>query len=84
MLGLIIKSICDVYVGIILIYVLMSWIPNMRGWVFDVYNALGKLCDPLLNVFKRIIPPIGGMIDISPIFAILVVQVVGRLIAVLL
>lgn len=84
MLGLIIKSVCDVYVGIIIIYVLMSWIPNMRGWVLDIYNALGKLCDPLLGLFRRIIPPIGGMIDISPIFAIIVVQVVGRLIAVLL
>ena len=42
MLGLIIKSICDVYVGIIIIYVLMSWIPNMRGVVLDIYNMLGK------------------------------------------
>ncbi|MGI6033276.1 MAG: YggT family protein [Coriobacteriales bacterium] len=71
---------CDLYVGIILIYVLMSWIPNMSGWVLDIYRALGRICDPFLDLFKRIIPPI-GMVDISPIFAIIAVQLVGRLIA---
>ena len=84
MLGLVIESLCDLYVGIIIIYVLMSWIPNMHGMVLDIYNALGRLCDPFLDLFRRIIPPIGGMIDISPIFAIIVVQIVGRAIAVLL
>lgn len=71
---------CDLYVGIILVYILMSWIPNMRGMVLDVYRALGRICDPYLDLFKRFIPPI-GMIDISPIFAIIVVQLIGRLVA---
>ncbi len=75
---------CDLYVGVILVYVLMSWIPNMGGGLLSFYRALGKLCDPLLDLFKRIIPPIGGMLDLSPIFAILVVQLAGRLIAFLL
>lgn len=75
---------CDLYVGVILVYVLMSWIPNMGGGLFSFYRALGKLCDPFLDLFKRIIPPIGGMLDLSPIFAILVVQLAGRLIAFLL
>ena len=72
-------------VAVILIYILMSWLPNHQfGWVGDIYRALGRICDPFLNVFRRIIPPIGGMLDISPIFAIIVVQLVGRLIAALL
>ena len=80
MLGSIIVGLCDLYVGIILIYVLMSWIPNMHGWVYDVYAALGRICDPYLDLFRRIIPPI-GMVDISPIFAILVLQFAGRILA---
>lgn len=80
----ILLSACDLYVGIILVYVLMSWIPNMGGGLLSFYRALGKLCDPFLDLFKRIIPPIGGMLDLSPIFAILVVQLAGRLIAFLL
>ncbi len=77
----ILLSLCDLYVGIIFVYILMSWIPNMRGVVYDIYRALGKLCDPFLNIFKKIIPPIGGVVDITPIIAIFVVQIVGRLIA---
>ena len=78
----ILLSACDIYVGVIIIYVLMSWIPmGPTGLLADIYRALGKICDPYLNLFKRIIPPIGGMLDISPIFAIIVIQVLGRLIA---
>lgn len=81
----ILLSVCDIYVGIILIYILMSWIPNHHnGWIGDIYRALGRICDPYLNLFRRIIPPIGGMLDISPILAIIVVQLVGRLIAAVL
>lgn len=78
MIGSIIVWLCNLYVGIILVYVLMSWIPNMSGWVLDVYRALGSVCDPYMDIFRRIIPPI-GMIDISPIFAILVLQFVARM-----
>ncbi len=54
------------------------------GIVSDIYRALGKICDPYLNLFRRFIPPIGGMLDISPIFAIIVIQLIGRIIAVYL
>lgn len=77
----------DFYVGIIIIYILMSWIPNMSGLVRDIYDALGRICDPYLDLFKRIIPPIGGSamaIDFSPILAILVLQVAARFIGRLL
>ncbi len=69
----------DVYTFIIFVYVIMSWIPSKRGIIADIDNVLAKLCDPYLNLFKRFIPPIGGMIDISPIVAILVLQLVVRL-----
>lgn len=69
----------DLYTLIIFVYVLMSWIPNKRGIILDIDNVLAKLCDPYLNLFKRFIPPIGGMLDISPIIAILALQLVVRL-----
>ena len=77
----------DVYVGIIIIYILMSWIPNMGGIVADVYEGLGRICDPYLDLFKRLSPPIGGSgmaVDFSPILAILVLQVAARFIGRLL
>ena len=76
-LSLIIRLV-DVYTMLIFVYVILSWIPQKKGFVADVDRALGMLCDPYLNLFKKIIPPIGGMIDISPILAIIVLQLVVR------
>ena len=74
-------SLCNAYTTVIFVYVLMSWIPNNQtGIVGDIYRVLGKLCDPYLDLFRRFIPPIGGMIDVSPIVALLVLQFVVRLI----
>ena len=75
-------SIGNVYSMIIFVYVLMSWIPwnARRGIVGDVYRVLGKLCDPYLDLFRKLIPPIGGMVDITPIIALIVLQFVIRLV----
>lgn len=70
----------NAYTTIIFIYVIMSWIPNSTGVIGDVYRILGKICDPYLNLFKRLIPPIGGMVDVTPIIALLVLQLVVRFI----
>lgn len=76
-----IVSIANAYTIIIFVYVLMSWIPNVTsGVVGQVYSILGKICDPYLNLFKRLIPPIGGVVDITPIIALLVLQFVVQLI----
>ena len=73
----------DFYVGLIIIYILMSWLPSMPGIVGDLYQVLGRLCDPFLDLFMRIIPPIGGSgmaIDFSPVVAVLVLQIAARFI----
>lgn len=75
-----IYSLADMYTMIIFVYVLMSWIPNTTGVIGDIYRVLGKVCDPFLDLFRRFIPPIGGMVDISPIVALLVLQFGVRLI----
>ena len=74
----------NAYSIIIFIYVLMSWFPHEQGIVGQIYSALGVLCDWYLDLFRRFIPPIGGALDISPIVALLVLQLVGRLIAIIL
>lgn len=74
----------EAYTLLIFVYVLMSWFPSMPGVIADVNRFLAKICDPYLNLFKRIIPPIGGMIDISPILALFVLQLATRLVVGLL
>ena len=84
MISALIVGLANAYTTIIFIYVIMSWIPHTSGVVGDVYRALGQLCDPYLNLFKKLIPPIGGMVDVTPIIALLVLQFVVRLVVTIL
>lgn len=74
-----IVSLSDVYSMLIFVYVMLSWFPTDRGILADINTVLGKICDPCLNLFKKFIPPIGGMVDVSPIVALLVLQFGVRL-----
>lgn len=77
-MGILIRLV-DVYTMLIFVYVLMSWIPVKKGWIEDIDRVLGKICDPYLNLFRKFIPPIEGMIDISPIIAIIALQFIIRI-----
>ncbi|AJD90925.1 membrane protein [Jeotgalibacillus malaysiensis] len=52
----------------LIIYILLSWFPNARESSFG--QILAKICEPYLEPFRKIIPPL-GMIDISPLVAII-------------
>lgn len=69
----------DIYIGIIIVQVLLSWLI-----VFNVINVsnpqarnlirlLEKATDPVYKPLRKFIPPIGG-IDITPIIVILGLQ----------
>jgi len=62
----------DFYEILIIVYVLLSWLPA-SGAVFEVRRALGGIVEPYLGLFRRIVPTM-GMIDISPIVGLLVLQ----------
>ena len=64
---LLFKAILSLYQTLIVIYVLMSWIPESR--TTQLGRIIGELVEPYLSIFRKIIPPI-GMIDISPIIAV--------------
>lgn len=65
----------NIYFYMVLIYVLMSWLPAVRE--SPVGEFLGRLVEPYLMPFRRIIPPIGGVLDISPIIALIALQFVA-------
>lgn len=72
----------NIYFYMILIYILMSWLPNARESFIGEW--LGKLVEPYLSPFRRFIPPLMGTIDFSPIVAIFVLRLAAfGLIAVL-
>ena len=57
----------EIYKWLIIAYILMSWLPQMRE--SKVGELLGKAVDPYLEPFRKHIPPI-GMMDFSPIIAL--------------
>ena len=65
----------NLYVIIMLVYALVSWVPSLRGRWTD-YVAM--LVEPVLTPVRRIIPPMGGL-DISFLVVIIAIQFVIRL-----
>ncbi|MCC3380006.1 YggT family protein [Paenibacillus farraposensis] len=61
----------QIYSYMIIAYVLMSWLPNARESMIG--ELLAKFVEPYLSPFRRFIPPI-GMIDISPIVALIALR----------
>ena len=57
----------QIYFYMIIAYVLMSWVPSARESTIGQW--LGRIVEPYLSIFRRFIPPIGGILDISPIVA---------------
>jgi YggT family protein len=70
-----INTLHTIYTFMIIGYVLLSWLPNARESFIG--HFLGKLVEPYLSIFRRFIPPIGGMLDISPIVAIFALRFVA-------
>jgi len=58
----------EIYRWLIIVYIFMSWLPQARET--PIGDILRKIVEPYLYPFRRIIPPIGGTIDISPIVAL--------------
>ena len=75
----IVFGVCEL---LILIRVLLSWVNT------SPYNPLVRilysLTDPLLKPLQRIIPPIGGTLDISPMAALVLLYIVQRVLISLL
>jgi len=73
-LALLIQTI-QVYRWILVIRILLTWLPTIN-WYKQPFRFLADVTDPLLEPFRRIIPPI-GMLDISAMalfFAFMLLQ----------
>ncbi|NEQ40862.1 MAG: YggT family protein [Okeania sp. SIO3I5] len=72
----------SIYLVLMFIRILLSWFPNVN-WYDPPFSVLSQLTDPYLNIFRSIIPPLGG-IDFSPIIAIFALQFAAQLLTGLL
>ena len=67
----------QIYVALMIIRVLLSWFPNIN-WYDPPFSILSQLTDPYLNLFRSIIPPLGG-IDFSPMIGFFLLQLALQL-----
>ena len=70
----------QIYSYVLLARALLSWIPNL-----DPYNPivqfLFQITEPVLDPIRKLIPPLGGMIDISIIVAFFGIMILQYLLA---
>ncbi len=57
----------EIYSLVLIVRVLLSWFPNL-DWSNPVLSTVSSITDPYLNVFRGLIPPLGGL-DLSAILA---------------
>tara|TARA_B100001250_G_C19055442_1_gene467745 strand:- start:138 stop:419 length:282 start_codon:yes stop_codon:yes gene_type:complete len=66
------------YNYLLIIRILLTWFPNLDT-TNPVLSSLFSITDPYLNVFRGVIPPIGGL-DLSPILAFISLSLIKNLI----
>jgi YggT family protein len=83
----IVSFLFQVYTFLIFIRVLLSWInvdPYRPTIDHPLIRILNQITDPVLQPLRRIIPPIGGTLDISPVVALFLLEILRRVIVSLL
>jgi YggT family protein len=75
-----------VYLILIFINILMTWIPRIprSSTLRPLLDFITETTNPYLNIFRRLMNPIGGpgglAIDLSPIVAVVVLIIAERII----
>ncbi|BAY82217.1 hypothetical protein NIES267_16960 [Calothrix parasitica NIES-267] len=67
----------QIYSWLLIARVLLTWFPQI-DWYNQPFAALSQVTDPYLNLFRNIIPSLGG-IDLSPILAFVTLNIVSGL-----
>lgn len=77
-LSAILGQILQLYFYIVIVRCFLTWIPNI-DWEKPFFKFIAVITDTFLAPFRKIIPSFGG-IDISPIVALLFLQICGSII----
>ena len=80
-----VNTLALVYLILIFIRILMSWIPRMpyNRYLAAFLKFVSDVTDPYLNLFRRILPPVrmgGAGLDLSPIVATFVLIIVSQIV----
>ncbi len=70
--------ILQLYSYVLLARALVSWIPNLDPY-HPAVQFLYSITEPVLDPIRKLVPPLGGMIDISMIIAFFGIIVLEQL-----
>ncbi len=73
----VIRALCDVLTFAILARAILSWFPIRYDNPIVVF--LNQITEPFLAPLRRVIPRL-GMVDITPLIALLILQLIRRLV----
>jgi YggT family protein len=62
---------------LIVVRAVLSWVPSV-DYGHPLIRLIVRVSDPILEPVRRVLPPLGGL-DLSPLVAILLLQLAGQL-----
>lgn len=68
-----VASFMKLYLLLLFIRVLLSWFPQFN-WESQPWLTLRQLTDPYLNLFRGIVPPLLGQVDLTPLLGFWILQ----------
>jgi YggT family protein len=67
-----------VYSILILVRVLLTWVSISP--YHPAVRILHQVTDPVILPLRRLIPPVGGTVDVSPIAALILLEILHRVV----
>jgi YggT family protein len=68
-----ISDVAQLLALLVIVRALLTWVPSV-DYGHPVIRAIVRVTDPVLQPIRRLVPPLGG-IDVTPIAALLLIQV---------
>lgn len=73
-----ILMVLQLYSWVLLARALISWIPNLDPY-HPAVQLLYSITEPVLEPIRKLVPPLGGMVDISMIIAFFAIILLEQL-----
>lgn len=67
----------NIYTMMIFGRILISWMPDWQH--LTIVRFIAFCTDPYLNLFRKILPPLGGVMDLSPLLAFFTLRIAEML-----
>jgi YggT family protein len=66
------------YTILLFVRIVLSWFPAWHHYTW--VRFISFYTDPFLNIFRRILPPLGGVLDLSPLLAFFVLRLLEMIV----